>query len=94
MITDAHLYREHYDIQERERDLIKKRWSELPVDQKAVLTVGEAAEYLGVTTMCMQRWHKRGVLTAIVNDSNGYKSYLIGHLWVFKVLLLENESGS
>lgn len=91
VVTDSHLYRDHYDIQAHERELIKQRWSELPADQKAVMTVNEAAAYLGVSRVCMFKWHKRGVLPAIVNEKNGYKSYLLGHLWVFKVLLLERE---
>lgn len=94
VITDSHLHREHYDIQERERELIRRRWSELPVDQMAVMSTKQACEYLGVSRMALQRWHNRGVLTAIVNEKNGYKSYLLGHLWVFKVLLLENPDGN
>lgn len=93
VVTDAHLYRDHYDIKDRERDLLKRRWSEMPVNISAIMTATEAATYLGVSRMSMHRWHDRGVLTAIVNDDNGYRHYLLSHLWVFKILFLEGDNG-
>lgn len=91
VITDHHIFHNHYNIQERERELIKSRWSDIPLDQVAVMNSKQASEYLGVTRMTLTRWHERGVLTAIVNPRNRHRRYLLGHLWVFKVLLLENE---
>lgn len=93
-ITDVHIYNAHYDIAKRERELIMRRWKEIPVNQMAIMTPTEACEYLGgVSRSTLKRWHERGVLVAMVNPSNNFKSYLLGHLWVFKMLFLENENG-
>jgi len=93
-ITDAHIYNSHYDIAKRERALIMRRWAELPVNQSAVMTPNEACVYLGgVSRSTLKRWHDRGVLVAMVDPCNNFKSYLLGHLWVFKMLFLENENG-
>lgn len=93
VITDSHIYNNHYDIVERERELLKRRHAEVPPNLAAVMGVTEAAKYLGggVNRATLKRWHERGVLPAMVNPDNGYKTYLLSHLWVFKMLWLEGH---
>lgn len=94
VITDVHLYNNVFSIQERERELLKRRHAEVPPDIPAIMGSKAASEYLGVTVSTMKRWHDRGVLPAMVNDSNGYKTYLLSHLWVFKMLWFEDQDDS
>ena len=94
VITDAHIYKSVYDIQKREREVIQRRHAEVPPHLSAIMGSVEASKYLGVTRATLKRWHEREVLPAMVNESNGYKTYLLSHLWVFKMLWLEDQNGS
>lgn len=93
-VTDQYLHRSLYDIQRRERALIKRRYAEMPADMSAIMNSKEAGEYLGVNQSTLTRWHHRGVLTAITVGKCNYKKYLLSHLWVFKMLWLEDQDGS
>ena len=91
VITDTHLYNNHYSIVERERELLKRRHAEVPPNLPAIMGTKEASEYLDVNISTLKRWHDRGVLPAMVNPDNGYKTYLLSHLWVFKMLWFEDQ---
>ncbi len=93
VITDVHMYNTIYDTQARERELLIRRHAEVPPHLSAIMGATEASEYLGVNISTLKRWHDRDVLPAMVNASNGYKTYLLSHLWVFKQLWLEDQNG-
>ena len=40
------------------------------------LTVGEAAEYLGVSTATLRNWDRTGKLQSLRHPLNGYRLYL------------------
>ncbi len=91
VITENRIFQECYDRQERERALITRRWKELPNNQMAVMTAKQAREYLGVCRTTLERYHSDEILIPMINPKNGYKYYLLGHLWVFKLLWLERD---
>ena len=90
-VTEAQIFEDCYDRQERERELIVRMWEEMPNDQVAVMTARQAKEYLGVSRSSMIRWEERGILVPMIAP-NKYRYYFIGHLWVFKVLWLERDN--
>lgn len=92
-LTDEHLYRSLFDTQRREYELLKRRFAETPPHLPAIMGSKEASEYLGVNQSTLTRWHDRGVLPAILLGKRKYKKYLLSHLWVFKMLWLEDENG-
>ena len=42
---------------------------------KSYITIGEAADFLGVTEMTLRRWDKAGKLKAYRNPVNDYRLY-------------------
>ena len=56
---------------------------ELVGSQKKYLTVGEAAQILGVTTLTMRNWDKSGKLKAYRNPINSYRLYKPEDIEVF-----------
>jgi excisionase family DNA binding protein len=42
---------------------------------KSYITIGEAAEFLGVTEMTLRRWDKTGKLKCYRNPANDYRLY-------------------
>lgn len=44
------------------------------------LTVGEAAEYLGVSASTLRNWDRQGKLKASRHPMNGYRLYRCGEL--------------
>lgn len=42
---------------------------------KDYLTIAEASDYIGVSTMTLRRWDKKGILKAKRHPMNGYRLY-------------------
>lgn len=55
--------------------MAKTRQPPPPPNLKAFLTVGEAAEYLGVTVWTLRHWDRGGKLTPARHPLNGYRLY-------------------
>jgi excisionase family DNA binding protein len=49
-------------------------------DLSAYLTVGKAAEFLGVSASTLRNWDRQGKLTPHRHPVNGYRLYLKGEL--------------
>jgi excisionase family DNA binding protein len=47
---------------------------------KGYMTIGEAAEFLGVTEMTLRRWDKAGKLKCYRNPVSNYRLYNISDL--------------
>lgn len=45
-----------------------------------LMTIAQAAEYIGVTPLTLRNWDKAGKLKAVRNPLNGYRMYDIEEL--------------
>ena len=52
-----------------------------------LMTIAQAAEYIGVTPLTLRNWDKAGKLQAIRNSLNGYRMYDKEELDKFLALL-------
>jgi DNA repair protein RadD len=59
---------------------------------KPLLTVAEAAEYLGVSAQTLRRWDKDGVLRPTRHPVNGYRLYELSNLEPFRVTVQNRET--
>lgn len=48
--------------------------------EKRYLTIQEATKILGVTTLTLRNWDKRGILTPYRNPINNYRVYRLDQL--------------
>lgn len=53
---------------------------------KEYMTIGEAAEFTGVTTSAIRHWEKEGLLTPVRDPENGYRLFTPTH--IRKILLI------
>ena len=56
-----------------------------------LMTIAQAAEYIGVTPLTLRNWDKAGKLKAIRNPINGYRMYDKEELDKFLSLLQKGE---
>jgi len=91
VISVNRIYEDCYDRQRRERELIVRSLGEMPTNLTAIMTARQAREYLGVSRTTMDRYQELGILPPIINPDNGYRYYLLSHLWVFKKIWLEAD---
>ena len=54
-----------------------------------LMTIAQAAEYIGVTPLTLRNWDKAGKLQAVRNPLNGYRMYDKEELDKFLALLQE-----
>ena len=52
-----------------------------------LMTIAQAAEYIGVTPLTLRNWDKAGKLQAVRNPRNGYRMYDKEELDKFLALL-------
>ncbi|MBB5078604.1 MerR family transcriptional regulator [Nonomuraea endophytica] len=56
-----------------------------------MLTIGQLADYAGVTTKAVRHYHERGLLTEPDRDSSGYRRYTAAHaITLVKIRTLAN----
>ena len=91
-ITTYRIDQDRSDILNLQRHLIERMWAEMPKDQKALMTTKEACEYLDCSRSSMKRWEDRRILVPIIDPKNNYRYYLLGHLWVFKSIWLQDAN--
>jgi len=56
-----------------------------------LMTIAQAAEYIGVTPLTLRNWDKAGKLKAVRNPLNGYRMYDIEELDKFLSQLQTGE---
>ena len=56
-----------------------------------LMTIAQAAEYIGVTPLTLRNWDKAGKLQAVRNPLNGYRMYDKEELDKFLSLLQKGE---
>ena len=56
-----------------------------------LMTIAQAAEYIGVTPLTLRNWDKAGKLQAVRNPLNGYRMYDKEELDEFLSLLQKGE---
>ncbi len=54
------------------------------MEQRPWLTLGEAADYLGVSCPALRRWSDQGIIPAIRTDG-GHRRFLPGQLDTFRI---------
>ena len=57
-----------------------------------LMTIAQAAEYIGVTPLTLRNWDKAGKLKAVRNPLNGYRMYDIEELDKFLSQLQTGEN--
>ena len=63
--------------------------------ERRYLSIKDAAEILGVTTLTLRNWDKKGILTSYRNPVNNYRVYRLDQIELFlrKIENSKNKRG-